>query len=128
MIGQGYWATGIVIDHIWDTDGGWAVWLDFLDNGFAEDGSTEGVLRVRYLVNIEELPRSIRTLKEDAERLGIKWCARPTVYAKGDKRDLQPEADHQAELVGWHKCYEELHAFRSEPKPIDAPLPRTSPR
>lgn len=68
MVGDKYWSTGISLK--WDGHGLWAAECKFLDSGFCQDESTEGVLRTRYFVDLE---MAIDTLKQDVERLGIEW-------------------------------------------------------
>ena len=104
MIGPAYWSTGIKIHQ--GVRGAWSVSLDFYDDGFAEDGSTEGTLRVRYE---GDLDASVDLLKADAERLGIIWRT-PTVYSYDLSGDVDPPslcatADAQARRLGWEECY-----------------------
>jgi hypothetical protein len=100
MIGPGYWSTGITISRT--SRGQWRVTLDFFDDGFAEDGSTEGILRVRY--DMTDLGTAVDLLKDDAERLGITWRD-PAVYAKDDAEQLKPFATRQSTRLGWEPCY-----------------------
>lgn len=98
MIGEGYWSTGITVR--WYADGDqWRVSLRFLDDGFCEDGSTEGTLVVRYLMH--DLGDALDLLKADAERLGIRWAQVPqcpTIYMEADG-----EADDIDYPIGWQK-------------------------
>lgn len=70
MIGDTYWTTGIKLkyDGRPDNGGKWSANLDFYDDGFCDDESTEGTLHTRYYVEIET---AIDTLIADAKRLGI---------------------------------------------------------
>lgn len=110
MIGRGYWSTGIMVRYY--QDDGWAVTLDFLDDGFCQDGSTEGTLRVRYIES--ELSTAIDTIKADAERLGIRW-ERPTIYMHGDGEDAEADyprawrawVNREALRLGWRPIYRE---------------------
>jgi hypothetical protein len=103
VIGERYWATGITIDL---GVRGWKVTLNFFDDGFAEHGSTEGVLRCRY--QEEDLGAAIDTLLADTEWLGIRLGiaeSGPTIYAADDREDLQPVANEQATRLGWIPTY-----------------------
>lgn len=131
MIGAGYWSAGIVI-YRRSTDGrDWSVSLKFYDSGFAQDQSTEGELRVRYLA--ADLDAAVDTLKADADRLGIVWfrtpgddafldrcdtngtpAGGPTVYYDGDGEtasyadqgdDARRIANHQARRIGGTPIY-----------------------
>lgn len=115
MIGERYWSTGIMIEE--HGRHGWAVWLDYLDDGFCEEASTEGRLRVRYLVSTEHLPNAIDTLRQDAERLGVRFGPTldvpPTIYYECDGEgeewpvpdDWRGIANGQARRLGWKECY-----------------------
>lgn len=107
MIGQRYWSTGIVIAQI---DLGWHVTLEFFDDGFCNQKSTQGTLVCRYVC--DDLTASIDTLKADADSLGITWKD-PTVYYQGDGewKDYSPPegwrelTDGHARRLGWRPCY-----------------------
>jgi hypothetical protein len=112
MIGARYWSTGITIRE--DDRGTFSASLEFLDNGFCQDDSSEGTLRLRYWVPDALL--AVRTLKQDAERLGIDWDGPvgATVYAEhdgefedGDRPGLRALANALAAEVGWTPCYSE---------------------
>ncbi len=118
MIGSRYWSTGILITpHGPDFAPGseWAVSLDFWDNGFCKGASSEGTLRIRYVVDRAGLPASLRTLKDDAERLGIVWADAvhgPTVYVEADGEHEDGDRPHERALanelarsLGWDPCY-----------------------
>lgn len=109
MIGDGYWATGIML-----TPAGfdWRLTLDFYDSGFAEDHSTEGTLRVRYDVQRAKVLENARVLIADAKRLGITWRNGPQVYVAGDGEHDdgdRPEerrfANEIADGLGWSRAY-----------------------
>jgi hypothetical protein len=115
MIGVRYWSTGIMLKpDRWPRPDKWTASLTFLDNGFCEDDSTEGTLRLRYFV--ADLPLGLATLKQDAERLGIEWdnaSGGPTVYVvqdgeldSGDAPELRAFADNMAWSLGWEPCYD----------------------
>lgn len=119
MIGQGYWSTGIRLT-VWEDDK-FALALDFYDDGFAEDHTTEGTLKVRYIVHRSKVAEHAQTLKQDAETLGIKFRADvadgPTVYVEqdgefdsGDRPDLREFANATAEALGWRSAYREAVA------------------
>jgi hypothetical protein len=104
MIGPRYWTTGVTI---WRSESGrWGVSLHFLDDGFADDRSTEGELKLRYLVEEDELSASIDLLLEDARRLGIEIgraeAGGASVYYRGDGEDKRfpPPADWREILQG----------------------------
>ena len=108
MIGPGYWSTGIMIALI---DDQWHVTMEFLDDGFCDQKSTQGTLVCRYLC--DDLTESIDILKADAERLGIIWKD-PTLYYQGDGEDEEwyppPEGWKelivaQARRLGWRSVY-----------------------
>lgn len=105
MIGSAYWSTGLVLAP--GSDGFWRVWLDFFDDGFAENNSTEGRLRLRY--EQTDLDEMVAVLVADARRLGIQLgspAEGPTVYAADDRDDLQLVANEQAARLGWRLAYE----------------------
>jgi hypothetical protein len=107
MIGERYWSTGIMIAP---TTGGWAVSLQFYDDGFAQDDATEGTMRVRYLVADAQLEHALRVLRADAERLGIRFGVgpelRPTVYAEDDENETaRRRANQLADALGWTPAY-----------------------
>lgn len=110
MRGERYWSTGITLRP--HGDGRWGVALDYQDDGFCQKDSTEGTLRLRYLVAGDELPAAIATLKDDAERLGIEWKdfnGAPWLYIAGDGEDPEvaypPDWRHimerEALRLGW---------------------------
>lgn len=121
MIGNGYWATGITVK--WSEHYGWIAHVDFYDDGFAEDGSTEGTLRCRYWSkdhSEDALARQIDLVKADAERLGITFATlsfaqTPLLYYQGDGEDPEwpPPPDwreilgRQATRLGWRGPYVE---------------------
>lgn len=118
MIGPGYWATGITIEQ-YESDSRWYVRLEFFDDGWCEDGSTQGTLRCRY--PNADLAAAIDSLKADAERLGITWGSRngavtPTIYYPGDggwadtyyPPNWREIADEQAKRLGWKASYSEV--------------------
>ena len=101
-----WWYVGIKLQPVGNR---WAISLEFLDDGFCDDDSTEGELRCRYQQETENVGTAIDTLLADAERLG--FVAGPngrSVYlTKGDD-DLTDEhraiARQQAERLGWPCC------------------------
>lgn len=83
MIGSRYWYTGITVRHL--AGEGWAARLDFLDDGFAESGSTQGTLTTRYFE--ATLSAAVDLLRGDADRLGLQAGTGeigPTIYYEGD--------------------------------------------
>jgi hypothetical protein len=113
MIGNGYWATGITVHHGYagSRGYGWGATLDFLDDGFMAEDSTQGTLCTRYYVT--SLARAIDLIKADAERLGITFRQGdelPMLYYKGDGEDpdypppvgWRAMLADQAERIGWH--------------------------
>lgn len=108
MIGNGWWATGITLSP---RARGWSVSLSFFDDGFCEGDSTEGELRLRYVVN--DVEHAIDVLIEDATRFGISWHEGPHVYVEGDggtpgldyPNDWREVADDQARRLGWESLY-----------------------
>jgi hypothetical protein len=120
MIGDRYWSLGIRINPHSQKDGEWrwTVRLEFYDDGFAQDGSTEGTLTVRYVTT--DLDAAIDLLKADAEKLGIRWVSaergvplHPNVALSGNEEDPKLEwvksiADAQSERLGWTSIYKSL--------------------
>lgn len=113
MVGAQYWSTGITFQEF-GRSGEYSVWCDFYDDGFATPESTEGRLDVRYVT--KDLTHAIDTLKEDAERLGLRWggdSIGPTVFVKddgateedGDRPELRRLANEHARRLGWHATY-----------------------
>lgn len=112
-----YWSTGITICREYS---GWKIYLKFFDGGFCEKDSTEGELRVRYLVKDEELSRAIDVLKADAERFGIDLkygTVHGTIYYEGDgeaesacppPKDWREIATREAERIGFRAIYKEI--------------------
>ncbi|MBU2249781.1 MAG: hypothetical protein KKD77_23745 [Gammaproteobacteria bacterium] len=119
MIGNTYWSTGISVRS--DGHGKWAAFLRFQDDGFAEDGATEGWLTTRYF---EPLAQAIDTIKADAEKLGIQF--RGTI---GEIPFLWGEQDGESKEwpmpVNWRELLQE-QARRlgwSTYLPLDKPTP-----
>lgn len=121
MIGSRYWSTGIMVR--WYADGDqWFLSLDFKDDGFCDQASSEGTLKLRYLV--DDLQVGIDTLKAEAERFGIAWATSvpscPTVYMDGDgespdrdyPEDWRAVVNAQAGRIGWFPCYRILGPSR----------------
>lgn len=114
MIGEAHWYTGMTL--IPRGEGKWALRLEFLDSGFCDLKSTEGVLRLRYLVERKDLVQAARVLLEDAEKLGLRGRD-PTVYIQGDgawpsldyPSDWRELARDLAHRLGWRKIYELAH-------------------
>ena len=122
MIGNGYWATGITV--AWSRwPNGWIASVEFFDDGFTEQGSTQGKLSTRYWSHDpgeETLARQIDLVKADAERLGIRFVAtgadKPSLYYQGDGEDPEwpaPEGwrellGRQAARLGWRGPHIEL--------------------
>lgn len=109
MIGNGYWATGILVENLGsETNERWAASVAFFDDGFCETGATEGDVRTRY--TLPHLTDAIDLVKNDAERLGITWKF-PVLYVRGDGEDpsvvLAPDwrtrLAAECERLGW-KC------------------------
>lgn len=98
MIGDGYWSTGIVLKY--SGDGKWSASLDFYDDGFCDDESTEGNLHTRYFVGIET---AIDTLIADAKTLGIRF-----VNPTGDNPRLYAYGDGESKEWPMPKGYDEL--------------------
>ena len=101
-----YWSCGIKIKKIGPD---WAISLDFYDNTFCQDDSTEGTLCVRY--QVKDLASAIDILKTQAEDFGIGWRS-PTIYceqdgelADGDHPVLRELADEQSRRLGWKPAY-----------------------
>jgi hypothetical protein len=117
MIGPRYWSTGIMV-RSWDWDQ-WSVSLEFKDDGFCNHASTEGELKLRYVVF--DLTAGIDQLKADAERMGIVWAdilSCPTIYMYGDGEDpdsfyplnWREIVNEQAARLGWQPGYREVSA------------------
>jgi len=69
MIGTDYWATGIMLTPHSESE--WTLNMKFFDDGFCNRSSTQGNLCLRYVISTSELEASIKTLLNDANRLGI---------------------------------------------------------
>lgn len=117
MIGTEYWSTGITVWCIGRDE--WFAEAQFFDDGFAQDGSSEGVIRARYA---GPLPVVVDTVKTDTERLGIRWqsvCGIASLYYRGDgERDdiPKPPSDWRERLaaeatrLGWENIYKPQEA------------------
>src|SRR4051794_25740853 len=99
------WATGVMIEsHVHgrgrNRERQWNVWLEFQDDGFADQRSIRGTLCCHYLV--DDLDDSVDQLVADAEKFGIEWRLGPSVYAKDEDEGLdRREAVRQAHRLGW---------------------------
>lgn len=115
MIGDTYWTTGIIVTFArpqppHNDPPRYGARLDFFDSGFAEDGSTEGELYVRYMqIDLGEV---LDTLIADAARLGIEFRHTddlPQLYVNGDGEDpdeylpadWREQLQVQADRLGW---------------------------
>jgi len=83
MIGNNYWTTGIMLEYYPDPPN-WSAYLEFLDDGFCSQESTEGKLGTRYCV--DNPFKAVVLLINDAEKLGIEFKFK-SLYAKGDGED-----------------------------------------
>lgn len=117
MIGDKYWSTGIIVQ--WRRDKkkeNWTAHVKYFDSGCCKNGSTEGILRMRYWES--DLDKVVDTIKADAEKLGIEFVRKeglsPYVCMEGDgeiKGKEYPEGwrkiiDDQARRIGWDPIYE----------------------
>jgi len=114
MIGQSYGATGITVWEIGRDK--WHAEARFFDDGFAELGSSEGVIRTRY---VGPLARVVDIVKADAERMGIRWSNpahhAPCIYYEGDGENPAHPAPQgwrtrisaECERLGWCNIYKE---------------------
>lgn len=117
MIGPNYWSTGIVVlfapPALWDSEERprYNARLKFFDDGFAQESSTEGELRVRYYE--PDLATVLDVLIADANRLGIELKAHkrtPFLYVEndGENSDVFLPSDWKAQLhiqatrLGWN--------------------------
>lgn len=119
MIGNKYWATGVRVSF---SGGRWTASVDFYDDGFANQQSSEGTLRTRYFMS--SMQKAIDLIIEDMKRLGIAFVSElkdrppsihvPTIYIPGDGEG--EEAKHlpkswkntvrkQCERLGWYCIY-----------------------
>lgn len=117
MIGAYYWATGITVWCIGDDL--WFAEAQCFDHGFAEDGSSECVVRARYAGPLSVV---VDTVKADAERLGIRWQGTrgaPSLYYRGDgehgdipepPNDWRERMAAEAERLGWENIYKKQEA------------------
>lgn len=130
MIGTSYWVTGVMLVPF--GDGCWGARIDFYDDGFCDQGSTEGAmgapnpwdgdwkataqmppvghLRTRYVST--DYVKAVYTLLEDGVRLGFTRCwDELSVYVPGDGED--PEVP----LPGnWQAVQAEVQAaLRADP-------------
>lgn len=96
MIGNGYWATGMVLTY---RRGDWQATVKFYDDGFCNDDvdlgkvSTVGEIGSRYFVrdgaHATALATVIDVVIADAERLGIAWRMGPFLYMEEDGESTQ---------------------------------------
>lgn len=93
MIGQ-YWTTGIALN--WDGRSKWSAALKFYDDGFVQDASTEGDLRLRY--SVVDIVTGVKTLLQDAERLRITFKTR-YIYVPSDGSDPELVPPNWREVV-----------------------------
>jgi hypothetical protein len=113
MVGEQYWATGVNMRHF---DGKWAATVEFFDNGFCDDASTQGALRTRYFVPLET---AIDTIIADAAKLGIEFRER-NLYAEEDgeskdwpmPEDWREVLEAQAKRIGFKWPYLDTQAAR----------------
>jgi hypothetical protein len=84
VIGDRYWATGIVVHTDPGYPGRWSAEVSYYDDGCLGDDnpdkgiiSTEGRVYTRYAVESGDtanaLTTAINVVKTDAERLGVAW-------------------------------------------------------
>jgi hypothetical protein len=110
VIGTNYWTTGIVVSFwppaLYSNTPRYGARLQFFDGGFAQEGSTEGELRVRYLET--DLSAMLDTLIADATRLGIEFKT-PHLMINSDGEDAaeylpgdwKAQLQAQAARLGW---------------------------
>jgi len=108
MVDKSYWTTGITTTY--DSNNTWFVRLDFFDEGFCDEKSSEGTLRMRYSSN--RLTLLIDRLIEDAKKLGIEFRD-PAIYIEGDgewEDEIYPNnwktvLKKQCKRIGWRFPY-----------------------
>lgn len=104
MIGDRYWSTGVMLTPRCER---WGVSIDFFDDGWCEDGTSEGTLRARYLG--DDPVAAACGLVADAEKLGIVFRGSPdgppSVYIVGDG-----EAEDIDYPPGWRQVVEAVAA------------------
>lgn len=117
MIGEKYWATGIVIQaHEAEGEVLWSAKASFFDDGFCDDDSTEGTLHSRY--GVADLTRVLDVLIADAAKLGIVFerpSGGPHIYYTGDGEhegvfcpaNWREICNAQAARLGWEPTYKE---------------------
>lgn len=116
MIGPNYWTTGVKITFV-NATGQHKAELDFLDDGWADQTSTEGTLRARYYRD-SSIADSVRLLLVDATKLGITYRNHLTksplcLYVPGDgEGDISHWPANWRELIqaaadelGWENIY-----------------------
>lgn len=81
MIGH-YWTTGIKVKWDGHHKNQWTASLKFYDGGLFQDASTEGTLTLRYYV--DDIVAGIKTLKADAQRMGIELQDGLQLYVEND--------------------------------------------
>jgi hypothetical protein len=79
MIGEQYWANGIIATYFGEDQ--WGLQIDFLDDGFCNEESTQGSIKTRYITSLDN---GIETLIKDAKKLGIKLNDDFILYAYQD--------------------------------------------
>lgn len=107
MIGSEYWATGIKVCYL-AYKNQWSATVEFFDDGFCQDESTQGTIYSRYFADIEIV---LDVVKRDAEKLGIVWKHK-NIYVEHDgEGDVELPSDwreiiqRQAERIGFKSSY-----------------------
>lgn len=110
MIGGRYWSTGITVSEVGVGSGQCIAEMSFYDEGFAQQGSTQGTLCTRYVST--DLADRLDLLITDAGLLGIEFMC-PTIYWPGDGEDPESPLPQrwrdaiktQCERLGWRCAY-----------------------
>lgn len=90
MIGSQYWSTGPILHYYGDGD--WGVVLNFFDDGFCNQESTQGEIRSRYIS--KDIDLLLKTILEDSKKLNIKLLEPNLfVYQDGEYKDLKEYAN-----------------------------------
>ena len=129
MISNEYFSHGITINPV---DGKWEVRADFRN-----EASTVGQMRLRCLV--DDPVEGAKTLKEDMERLGIRFdrgdCVDPTIYIPGDSENPLFEKaaetiDRVCKALGWRNIYNVRSVLKQakEEEEMGLPLDPTNPQ
>jgi hypothetical protein len=106
MIGTEFWSTGVKVSYLPHRNE-WSATVEFFDDGFCEDESTQGRIGSRYFAPLETV---LDNVIRDAEKLGIVWRDK-NIFVDGDgegvtlPRDWREIIQRQADRIGFRSSY-----------------------